>query len=101
MLAQLGERLPCKQEVGGSIPLRSTKARQGSRMSGTCGAVRASCGKDVYAPATRALHLSETALFVGIKLSGGSRPSIFGQAPKPPDFQKEGKEEGSEPRKKL
>ena len=28
-LAQLGERLPCKQEVSGSIPLISTKERQG------------------------------------------------------------------------
>ena len=26
-LAQLGERLPCKQEVSGSIPLISTKRR--------------------------------------------------------------------------
>ena len=26
-LAQLGERLPCKQEVSGSIPLISTKKR--------------------------------------------------------------------------
>ena len=26
-LAQLGERLPCKQEVSGSIPLISTKLR--------------------------------------------------------------------------
>ena len=28
-LAQLGERLPCKQEVSGSIPLISTKERRG------------------------------------------------------------------------
>ena len=27
-LAQLGERLPCKQEVSGSIPLISTKMGQ-------------------------------------------------------------------------
>ena len=27
-LAQLGERLPCKQEVSGSIPLISTKKEQ-------------------------------------------------------------------------
>ena len=29
-LAQLGERLPCKQEVSGSIPLISTMILQGS-----------------------------------------------------------------------
>ena len=28
-LAQLGERLPCKQEVSGSIPLISTKEAKG------------------------------------------------------------------------
>ena len=28
-LAQLGERLPCKQEVSGSIPLISTKENTG------------------------------------------------------------------------
>ena len=28
-LAQLGERLPCKQEVSGSIPLISTKSYKG------------------------------------------------------------------------
>ena len=29
-LAQLGERLPCKQEVSGSIPLISTRWRNGN-----------------------------------------------------------------------
>ena len=29
-LAQLGERLPCKQEVSGSIPLISTRKKNGS-----------------------------------------------------------------------
>ena len=28
-IAQLGERLPCKQEVSGSIPLISTKSEYG------------------------------------------------------------------------
>ena len=31
-LAQLGERLPCKQEVSGSIPLISTKQRSEADM---------------------------------------------------------------------
>ena len=31
-LAQLGERLPCKQEVSGSIPLISTKKRSEADM---------------------------------------------------------------------
>ena len=30
-LAQLGERLPCKQEVTGSIPVLSTKKRNRSK----------------------------------------------------------------------
>ena len=30
-LAQLGERLPCKQEVSGSIPLISTRWRNGNK----------------------------------------------------------------------
>ena len=30
VLAQLGERLPCKQEVSGSIPLISTKRANSS-----------------------------------------------------------------------
>jgi hypothetical protein len=29
-LAQLGERLPCKQEVSGSIPLISTREKPGA-----------------------------------------------------------------------
>ena len=33
-IAQVGERLPCKQEVGGSIPPGSTKPRRGSGRSG-------------------------------------------------------------------
>ena len=32
-LAQLGERLPCKQEVSGSIPLISTKENMGPELS--------------------------------------------------------------------
>ena len=31
-LAQLGERLPCKQEVTGSIPVLSTKENQDERL---------------------------------------------------------------------
>ena len=33
-LAQLGERLPCKQEVSGSIPLISTKKEEVKRLYG-------------------------------------------------------------------
>ena len=33
-LAQLGERLPCKQEVSGSIPLISTNSNRGLERSG-------------------------------------------------------------------
>ena len=32
-LAQLGERLPCKQEVSGSIPLISTKVKELTEVS--------------------------------------------------------------------
>ena len=34
-LAQLGERLPCKQEVSGSIPLISTRLKEKERVSGS------------------------------------------------------------------
>ena len=34
-LAQLGERLPCKQEVSGSIPLISTNLNQRQGINGT------------------------------------------------------------------
>ena len=34
-LAQLGERLPCKQEVSGSIPLISTNKRVWKRLTET------------------------------------------------------------------
>ena len=36
-LAQLGERLPCKQEVSGSIPLISTKKRSRLRANSSAG----------------------------------------------------------------
>ena len=35
-LAQLGERLPCKQEVSGSIPLISTKKLTEANKSESC-----------------------------------------------------------------
>ena len=35
-LAQLGERLPCKQEVSGSIPLISTKQGPVAQLARAC-----------------------------------------------------------------
>ena len=35
-LAQLGERLPCKQEVSGSIPLISTKNGPVAQLARAC-----------------------------------------------------------------
>ena len=42
-LAQLGERLPCKQEVSGSNPLISTRETVGERSEGKGSVQRAKC----------------------------------------------------------
>ena len=56
-IAQLGERLPCKQEVAGSIPTISTKTIEADRLLRIDGSVQVIERLHLVSKETGTLHL--------------------------------------------